>query len=206
MPRGSAFDDPSVIAPPGRTRIYSNAGFDILAALRRGPRRAPVPVAAARVGAGPAGHDRDAAGGSRRRRASSGPPADLAAFAFELLRPTLLPAATLAEATTVAFPGLRGVLPGVGRFDPLDWGLGFELRDAKTPHWTGTRTRRGRSGTSGRAGRSCGWTRTPGWRWRACPSGRSGPGRSKRGRPCPTRCSPPRASASRRGAGWWIAA
>jgi CubicO group peptidase (beta-lactamase class C family) len=34
---------------------------------------------------------------------------------------------------------LKGVLPGVGAFDPLDWGLGFELRDAKTPHWTGER-------------------------------------------------------------------
>jgi CubicO group peptidase (beta-lactamase class C family) len=22
--------------------------------------------------------------------------------------------------------------------DPNDWGLGFELRDAKSPHWTGT--------------------------------------------------------------------
>ena len=26
----------------------------------------------------------------------------------------------------------------MGRFDPLDWGLGFELRHQKTPHWTGT--------------------------------------------------------------------
>jgi CubicO group peptidase (beta-lactamase class C family) len=37
------------------------------------------------------------------------------------------------------YPGLKGVLPGVGSFDPLDWGLGFEIRDGKTPHWTGTR-------------------------------------------------------------------
>ena len=26
-----------------------------------------------------------------------------------------------------------------GRFTPLDWGLGFEIRDGKSPHWTGTR-------------------------------------------------------------------
>ena len=45
----------------------------------------------------------------------------------------------VAQATSVAFPGLRGVLPGVGRFDPLDWGLGFEVRGSKSPHWTGTR-------------------------------------------------------------------
>ncbi len=66
-----------------------------------------------------------------------GPLADLAALTLELLRPTLVSTATLAAATTVAFPGLVGMLPGVGRFDPLDWGLGFELRDGKTPHWTG---------------------------------------------------------------------
>ena len=47
---------------------------------------------------------------------------------------------------TVAFPGLKGVLPGVGSFDPLDWGLGFELRDGKDPALDGRRgTRRGRS-------------------------------------------------------------
>jgi CubicO group peptidase (beta-lactamase class C family) len=41
------------------------------------------------------------------------------------------------QAITVAFPGLAGVLPGIGRYNPLDWGLGFELRGAKNPHWTG---------------------------------------------------------------------
>ena len=45
---------------------------------------------------------------------------------------------TLQEATTVAFPGLDGILPDFGRYEPLDWGLGFEIRDAKVPHWTGT--------------------------------------------------------------------
>jgi CubicO group peptidase (beta-lactamase class C family) len=68
-----------------------------------------------------------------------GPLRDLAATARELLRPTVIATHTLAEATSVAFPGLPGVLPGVGRFDPLDWGLGFELRDGKVPHWTGSR-------------------------------------------------------------------
>ena len=35
------------------------------------------------------------------------------------------------------FPGLTGVLPGFGVQRPNDWGLGFEIRDAKSPHWTG---------------------------------------------------------------------
>jgi CubicO group peptidase (beta-lactamase class C family) len=51
----------------------------------------------------------------------------------------LLAPETLAEATAVAFPGLDGILPGIGRQTPNDWGLGFELRDAKKPHWTGSR-------------------------------------------------------------------
>ena len=51
----------------------------------------------------------------------------------------LLAPTTFAAATHVALPGLDGVLPGVGRFDPLDWGLGFELHDGKAAHWMGTR-------------------------------------------------------------------
>ena len=42
------------------------------------------------------------------------------------------------EATDVQFPGLSGVLPGFGSQRPNDWGLGFEIRDDKSPHWTGS--------------------------------------------------------------------
>ena len=41
------------------------------------------------------------------------------------------------DAITVQFPGLSGVLPGFGVQRPNDWGLGFEIRDGKSPHWTG---------------------------------------------------------------------
>ena len=30
------------------------------------------------------------------------------------------------------------MLPGFGAQDPNDWGLGFEIRGTKSPHWTGT--------------------------------------------------------------------
>ena len=63
--------------------------------------------------------------------------ADLTRFAAELQAPTLVSPVTLQEATTVAFPGVDGVLPGFGRQKPNDWGLGFEIRDGKSPHWTG---------------------------------------------------------------------
>ena len=69
-----------------------------------------------------------------------------------------------AEATDVQFPGLTGVLPGFGVQRPNDWGLGFEIRDAKSPHWTGsansgrTYGHFGQSGTFivGRSGRGSG--------------------------------------------------
>ena len=67
-----------------------------------------------------------------------GPLADLERFVLEVFAPTLIRPETLAIATTVAFPGLVGVVPGIGRFEPCDWGLGFELRNGKSPHWTGT--------------------------------------------------------------------
>lgn len=64
---------------------------------------------------------------------------DLIVFGHALLEPALVAPETLGEATEVAFPGLAGVLPDFGRFDPNDWGLGFELRAEKAPHWTGAR-------------------------------------------------------------------
>jgi CubicO group peptidase (beta-lactamase class C family) len=66
------------------------------------------------------------------------PLSDLVSLAKELLTPTIAPALQ-AEARVVQFPGLTGVLPGFGRQEPNDWGLGFEIRDGKKPHWTGRR-------------------------------------------------------------------
>jgi CubicO group peptidase (beta-lactamase class C family) len=69
-----------------------------------------------------------------------GPLDDLLALGRELLAPTLVAQETLDEATTVQFPGLDGVLPGWGRQEPNDWGLTFELKDGKSPHWMGSLT------------------------------------------------------------------
>ncbi len=52
---------------------------------------------------------------------------DVLALARELLEPTLVAKETLDEMAAVQFPGLSGVLPDLGRFDPLDWGLGVQL-------------------------------------------------------------------------------
>jgi CubicO group peptidase (beta-lactamase class C family) len=99
----------------------------------------------------PAGMTSTALAGSPAH-AASGPLEDLLAYGRELLDPHFLARETLEEATAVAFPGLAGVLPGFGRQEPNDWGLGFELRDAKRPHWTGEANSPRTFGHFGRAG------------------------------------------------------
>jgi CubicO group peptidase (beta-lactamase class C family) len=139
------------ISAPERTRIYSNAGFDLLGQLLADRASLPVAEVVARDVLGPLGMS-DTALVGRAAAGMRGSLADLARFARELLQPTLVSAATLEEATRVAFPGLAGVLPGLGRHEPLDWGLGFELRDAKHPHWTGTANSPGTFGHFGASG------------------------------------------------------
>ena len=78
--------------------------------------------------------------------------ADLALLAAELRVPTLLAPETMAEARSVQFPGLNGVLPGLGHQRPNDWGLGFELRDHKSPHWTGAQSSPATFGHFGQSG------------------------------------------------------
>jgi CubicO group peptidase (beta-lactamase class C family) len=63
--------------------------------------------------------------------------ADLARFVAEVQAPRLLDPRTVLVAMTVQYPGTKGVLPGYGHQNPNDWGLGFEIRDSKSPHWTG---------------------------------------------------------------------
>jgi CubicO group peptidase (beta-lactamase class C family) len=135
---GLPFEGERSISRPGRRRVYSNTGFEVLADFvaeraempfeeyLRAAVLDPLQMRSTRLDGTPAAGLR-------------GPLDDLLGFARELLAPRLVAPETLAEATSVAFPGLSGVLPDFGRFEPNDWGLGFELRDAKSPHWTGER-------------------------------------------------------------------
>ena len=134
---GLPLDDGPPLAEPGRRRIYSNSGFETLAERVAG--RAGIPFAEYLAAAvlEPLGLSAELTGSpAHGLRGTLG---DAVALARELLAPTLVAPETLAEATSVAFPGLVGVLPGFGRMEPNDWGLGFELRDGKSPHWTGAR-------------------------------------------------------------------
>jgi CubicO group peptidase (beta-lactamase class C family) len=122
------------LMPPGRRRIYSNYGIELAAELvaeRAGMEFVeyfrtsvvePLELTGSLHGSPAWGY--------------RGPLDDLLALGRELLAPTLVSSETLDEAPAEQFPGRAGVLPSWGRMDPHDWGLTFELRDEKSPHWT----------------------------------------------------------------------
>ena len=150
------------IAGPGRSRIYSNAGYVLLGELLAARSRMsfadylgegvlePLGMTGTRIvepkDPGTRAEPSAAATGL------AGPLDDLVRLGCELAVPTLVSAVTHEEATSVAFPGLSGVVPGFGLFDPCDWGLGVEIRDGKHPHWTGTSNSPSTFGHFGRAG------------------------------------------------------
>jgi CubicO group peptidase (beta-lactamase class C family) len=151
---GLAMNSDRVLAKPGTRRMYSNYGFTVLAQtiereseiefaryLSEGVCE-PLAMAATRLDGGAA----EAGFGA------TSTVADLSAFAGDLLRPSTVSEQLHREATTVQFPGLDGVLPGYGVQRPNDWGLGFEIRDSKSPHWTGTRNSARTYGHFGQAG------------------------------------------------------
>src|SRR5271168_3955125 len=151
---GLAMHSDRVLAKPGTRRMYSNYGFTVLAKTIERESEiefgrylsegvcAPLAMAATRLdgGAAEAGF-----GGTSTV-------ADLSAFAGDLLRPSTVSEQLHREATAVQFPGLDGVLPGYGVQRPNDWGLGFEIRDSKSPHWTGARNSAGSYGHFGQSG------------------------------------------------------
>lgn len=133
---GLAFDGDIVLAPPGVRRIYSNTGIERLAEHLAARTAIPFAVYLREAVFEPLGMEATSLDGSPAHSVT-GTLDDLLAVAAELLAPTIVDATTLAEATTPQFPDLAGVLPAIGRFDPNPWGLGFEIRGAKQPHWTG---------------------------------------------------------------------
>lgn len=148
---GLPTEDGAPLAGPGQRRIYSNAGFEILADLLAERAQMPFAEYLAAAVLDPLGLSGTRLEGSPAWGAS-GPLVDLLALGTALLSPTFISAETLAGAVRPAFPGLAGVLPGFGPQQPNDWGLGFELRDDKSPHWTGERNSSRTFGHFGRSG------------------------------------------------------
>ncbi|GAC1534926.1 MAG: serine hydrolase domain-containing protein [Acidimicrobiales bacterium] len=136
---------------PGVRRIYSNAGYEVLAR-----------VVAASVGLRfdhwvcerilePLGLTDTVVSGSAAS-GIRGPLGDLVGLVEELQRPSLLPPGLAAAQRSIAFAGLGGVLPGFGEQPTNDWGLGPEIRAHKSPHWTGTTNSPATFGHFGAAG------------------------------------------------------
>ncbi len=137
---GLSMHSADLMAEPGKRRVYSNYGFAVLAetvqdksgiefgAYLHDAVFEPLSMTDTRLHGGA-----EAAGFG-----ATSTVADLARFAGDLLQPVTVAPETHAEATSVQFPGLDGVLPGFGVQRPNDWGLGFEIRNGKSPHWTGS--------------------------------------------------------------------
>lgn len=148
---GLSFDSNRMLAVPGRRRIYSNTGIEEFS--RHLEARAgmafgeyldvgvfePLGMAESRLEGSPA-------------FGVHATVHDLLLLGRELLNPSLVSAATVADAATAHFPELPGVLPGIGAFDPNPWGLTFEIRGTKHPHWTGSRNSPQTFGHFGRSG------------------------------------------------------
>ena len=133
---GLPFEGEVPIARPGQRRIYSNEAFRVLAQHVGGRAEMEFSEYVQRAVCEPLELGLDPSGdpGSGMHASLD----DILATGRELLVPRLVAEETRDEMTSVQFPGLAGVLPDHGRFDPLDWGLGVQL-NTRPPSWMGTR-------------------------------------------------------------------
>jgi CubicO group peptidase (beta-lactamase class C family) len=149
---GVAPERPMRSAEPGRRRIYSNVGIELAAGLVERATDMPFARYLDEAVVRPLHLAATVLDGSPARDAVS-TVADLARVLHELLSSTgLLSAPMLGDLASVQYAGLRGVLPGFGVQDPNDWGLGFEIRGSKSPHWTGLSNSPGTFGHFGQSG------------------------------------------------------
>jgi CubicO group peptidase (beta-lactamase class C family) len=137
---GYSMHTDKLMSEPGKRRIYSNYGFEVLAKTVAAEADIEFGRYLAEAVFEPLGMTSSELDGGAEAAGygATSTVADLASFAADLLRPALVSGDMHTEATTVQFPGLDGVLPGFGVQRPNDWGLGFEIRDGKSPHWTGS--------------------------------------------------------------------
>jgi CubicO group peptidase (beta-lactamase class C family) len=129
--------DAKVLAEPAKRRIYSNRGMEVLSVAVETATGIPFADYVREGVFEPLGMTASSLDGSAAFAMKS-TARDLQRFVEELFQPRLLATETAAMAKSVQFPGLNGAVPGFGMQRPCDWGLGFELKGTKSPHWTGT--------------------------------------------------------------------
>jgi CubicO group peptidase (beta-lactamase class C family) len=133
---GYPFDGAEPIARPAQRRMYSNTGIEMVAAALAEAAGMPFAEYLAEAVFAPLGMS----GAELRGSAAHGVWAsvdDVVRFLAEAQEPALVHATSADDATSAQWPELAGIVPDVGRFDPCPWGLGFELKGAKAPHWMG---------------------------------------------------------------------
>jgi len=135
---GYSFDGDTPIVSPARKRIYSNSGYDLIAEHLESVTEIAFNEYLDDAVFSPLGMASSSLNGSSAKDVVSCVD-DLVEFALELRKPQLISAETARIATTTQFADLEGVVPGVGRFSPCNWGYGPEIHGAKHPHWMGTR-------------------------------------------------------------------
>lgn len=141
---GLAMSDYAQQKPALERRIYSSAGFAVIArVIEEASSKLGVAVDFGEYVRGavcePLGMSAQVSGHPGHGYAASVD--DLALLAAEFLSPTLVSPALMDEALSVQYPELAGIVPGYGRFNPCPWGLAFELHGdgekVKEPHWMG---------------------------------------------------------------------
>ncbi len=148
---GYPFDGPEPIVAVERKRIYSNSGIELAADTVA--RAAEMPFGEyLRLGVlDPLAMDATELRGSPAH-AMWASVDDITRFVAEVMSPTLLSTSTASTAARPQFPTLGGIVPGVGRFATCPWGMGFEVRGDKSPHWTGSQNSPATFGHFGGAG------------------------------------------------------
>jgi CubicO group peptidase (beta-lactamase class C family) len=148
---GIAPDTPTAHCAPRTRRVYSTAGYEILAERLAAAAAMAFSDYLGEAVLEPLAMSATVLHGS--------PGAGARSTVDDLLRlidawrtPVLVDPSTLRRATTAHLPDLDGVLPGYGRQRPNPWGLGPEIRGAKSPHWTAPTNSATTFGHFGRAG------------------------------------------------------
>lgn len=131
---GLPFEKGYLEQKPERHRVYSNVGIEVLARrveeatgkefheFTRAQIFAPLGMQGIEFYGSPAWGARASA-------------REMATLLHEWMHPTLIHPELFRAATTCQFSFLDGVLPGYGRQKRNCWGLGFEMRGHKDPHW-----------------------------------------------------------------------
>ena len=134
---GYGFDGDDAIARPETTRMYSNTGISLAAQAVEDATGFAFADYLREAVFVPLGMESSTLRGSAAHGVRSSL-ADTCRFVAEVMRPTLIHTSTAADARRIHYPSLPGIVPGVGRYEQCPWGLGFEVRGTKEPHWTGT--------------------------------------------------------------------